>query len=91
MQLFDKFKAWFKKKFEIKFFNIAKLILGILVIKNIKYKTFYLINNIYYILNLLSSYNMIKTNFINILIIKKLIFYLAKAKMLSLIWLIINF
>lgn len=48
IQLFDKFKAEFKEKFEVKLFGKVRLILNILVKRDIKYKTFYF-NYIYYI------------------------------------------
>lgn len=48
LQMLDKFDIQLKGKFEIKLFCKIRLILSILVKKNIKYKTFYL-NYIYYI------------------------------------------
>lgn len=48
LQLLDKFKAQLKEKFEVKLLSKVKLILGILIKRNIKYKTFYL-NHMYYI------------------------------------------
>lgn len=48
MQLFNKFKTQFKAKFEIKLFSKVRLILNMLVKRDIKYKTFYF-SYIYYI------------------------------------------
>lgn len=42
LQLFHKFEVQLKEKFKVKLFGKTRLILGILVKKNIKCKTFYL-------------------------------------------------
>lgn len=70
LQLFDKFEAQLKKKFEVKLLSKAKLILNILVKRNIKHKIFYL-SHIHYIQDLLSIHNMIGANLVDTLIIKR--------------------
>lgn len=79
LQLLGKFEAQFKEEFEVKLLNKAKLILGILVKRDITYKTLYL-SYIHYIQDLLSTYNMIKANFVNILMIKGSIILLSSKK-----------
>lgn len=48
LQLFDKFETQLKEKFEVKLLGKAKLILGMLIKRDIKYKTFHF-NHIHYI------------------------------------------
>ena len=48
LQLLDKFEAQFKEKFEVKLLGKARLILNMLVKRNMKYKTLHL-SHAYYI------------------------------------------
>lgn len=79
LQLFNKFGAQFKEKFEVKLLKEVKLILNMLIKIDIKCKTFYL-NYMYNVWNLLYKYNIIEANFISTLIIQGSIILFSKNK-----------
>lgn len=79
MQLLDKFKFQLKQNFEVKILGKARLILVILVKKNIKYKTLHL-SDTYYIQVLLSTYDMIEATLISIPMVKRSTILLSKGK-----------
>lgn len=70
LQLLDTFEAQLKEKFALKLLSKVKLILSMLVKRNMKCKTLYL-SHIYYIQDLLCIYNMIGANPIGTPIIKR--------------------
>lgn len=79
LQLFDKFEAQFKEKFEIKLLGKVRLILGILVKRNMKDKTLHL-SYMHYIQNLLSIYHIIEANPVGLPMIKKSTILFGKGK-----------
>lgn len=79
LQLLDKFETQLKEKFEVKLLGKTKLILGMLVKKNMKYRTLHL-NYRAYIWNVLSTYDMMGANSVGTLIIKGSIILLGKGK-----------
>ena len=88
-QLLDKFEAQLKEEFKVKLLGKARLILSMLVKRDMKRKTLHL-SHTHYIRDLLSTYDMIGANLVGTPIIKGSTILLAKAKMLSLTLLITN-
>lgn len=68
-----------KVKIEIKLLGKAKLILNMLVKKDIKHKILHL-NYMYYIQDLLSTYDMIEANLVGIPIVKRFTILFGKDK-----------
>lgn len=68
--MLNKFNIQLKEKFEVKLFYKIQLILSMLVKKVIKYKIFYF-GYMYYIWNLLFTYDIIEINLVNTLIVKR--------------------
>ena len=78
-QLLDKFEAQLKEKFQVKLLGKARLILGMLVKRDMKRKSLHL-SHTHSIRDLLSTYDMIRANSVDTLMIKGSTILFGKSK-----------